>query len=848
MEPTKDTIPAFSPDAKISKELKNVLIAFNQEHEIIKQTIAEVAQSKGYKNELNGNSQKANFRDFIDMVEPDARLSEEEVREKAAQLAEDYMSDDPELRKNRLKEFLDRIDAVDITGLDYSCLTGHDMGERTEPYNLTPSERDVLTLLTIARADQAVAVKLLENPNYLKERYLDEKDRFLFELKQELLITKGFSNYFSNVLLPNNGLSAGFAPLEAIPNDHVRDAMALSPAFGAFVYSQSKAALYDQPAKESLQFKFPDSLGRELNGIVTQKKLTSTQKNFVLNAFDRTFGVLTGNKFAKEYMADAGLSQEDMIFIDGESLAEKMQKEYPNLTGYQRTDTAKHLTIQAMLSGQHRVEVASLQRNGKDSYSFQIAAMEADLHAMDRYELQEEHSAFRRAFNFGLTKIKTRADRADELWKKDPERIKRHKDIQDSVFKQMNASIDAKEAPGRREQERVRMKESVDRREQSIHNNDLAFFGWILNGNRPDNYTPEISEALNKAVPEALTAAISKGTLEALGFNQSAETYSPVGTFERSDSRGSVVSLYAMLHGMSMEDVLSTDPALNQKKEEIGRSFIEEFKILGEDEFHQKNGADADYKAYFEAKNKNIYGLYRQFEEFLGNMSIEPFMQNTMEGLIKNYTKIDFINSCVQNAMQTPADDIKDMWGKENYRALSRKLGRVADVGNNIGLYCKFIASQSYAAPDFDDKDACKDIGIAVATKTNMKDFQEHCSGFRTIEEMHQYIGQDWIDRSRTLFGHAGGYCRQNPEIARDGMRYVLTGENPIHSFGEDSFHVTIATAAEIRSLKKEEQHVERRRIDANRFVNTAGENRNVNLSQPQARSHGRENQKSNSK
>lgn len=735
METTNHTISAIRPDAVLSPELKAALFKYQDHYEIVNKEAIEIAAEMGYSQNRVANAKRLDLRYFGAMVNHESWMTDEMVKQNAQEFARDFMGDQ---REKRLNEFYDRIDSIDIAQLDYSCLTEPNPPKREAKGLLTKSEHDMYKLLTALRADQAVNDHMKDYPEYMDIRYPSWDAKKEFEWKRDLM-TNGFQTYLTMVLLANNDLSSGFREISGAKNATEQfEFTVLAPAFACFAYSQKMAILKGEPYNQSLKFKIPDCFSDRLYHLYHEQdgNASAASLQFADDFLEQTLKVIWKDDTMETSMKQFNLGLGDLVFVEGESLSERIDKKFPDLSPDEREKRIKIEAIKVLLKGEEHVDIARFQTNERGDYSLHISTLEPDLHALDQHEIQREHSAFHRAFDFGLSKIKTRADRADELQKNDKDRSKRYGDVRSGIYNKIGKAINQNEYDKKRQADQIRMKEGVEARQRSIKANDAAFFGWLADPNGAAEYTPEVEAALCERVPKAFEIRISPEDREALKINT--EIYAPVVVIQRPDSRGSVVSLYAMTQGMTLDEVLSTDPSLNEEKTAIGKRFVEEFKILGKEEFLQRNGADADYRTYFEQRRQEIGKLYETLHEQFTNLPSAPFLDTSIEGIAENYKKLDFIASCAQNINQTVNPDIRSQYVKDS-KELDEQRTVIAGTAKSLTYYADFLSEERYINPDYErDKTRVQTIS---GYKEIFEKVPEKCQGTETVWEMKDRLG-----------------------------------------------------------------------------------------------------------
>ena len=431
---------------EFSPQLKAALDQWEHKMELI-QSIAvdKVGLNPGY-----------DQRDFGEMVEYTYDMTDEEVRARTEQYISDYVSGDPARRKQRLDEFYDRVDAFNPMELDLSCLEGNDQGERGQD-GLTPSERDVMRLIAAVRRDQTVATKLKENPEYGQERYADW-EKMAWKRKQDELMTAGFDNYVVWGLLYHNGYEQNLQPVRGPEVKDIQilgaNAMtALEPILARFGQNNEAEGeipftIEDNPA----YYEFLRKKQRESGNTDAATEI----EDLCRNAVEAPFLYNERTKLIKEY----GFDRMDLIFIDGVSVNELFAEKYADMTQGKRESMMRQEIMAAVMSGEQRVEVVTLDQNESGDVVPKVNTVKANLHALDKREKEQEHNWFRRLFDWGPFKIKTRADQADQLSETDDEKEERQR----ALLERVNRSIAQKREA---EQSMAEHREAIHTRERS---------------------------------------------------------------------------------------------------------------------------------------------------------------------------------------------------------------------------------------------------------------------------------------------------------------------------------------------------------------------------------------------
>ena len=773
----------FTTDVTISSELKEAIIAFGINGDRKYDAALKVAKGYGIEQasairNMAANPKRMDLRDFGDMIEvvPNAEIGElEKITTEFAQDYMNYESGNPELRKARLDEFYDRIDAIDPFSLDLSCITGKDTGTRSGPDQLTPSERDFMKLIDCCRADQAFQTKEFENQEYFNARYSDPKTRTQKTLIRDLLFNKSLMQYITLGILPMNGVLQNLKPHpDALYG--VNELASLSAQMGFQLYQQDMAALLGEPCDMALHFKVPENL---VNQFYKYGKPDADKSEFKPTSeyFEPLFGPLYSSATTKEYMKEAGLDFEDMIFIDGISAKEKLEKEYPEIDEAEKETAIRHMAMKAMMSGEHRVEFARIQMNEKGTYSMQVSSIQPDLHALDHSEKTHERKGL-----FGLLKHKeTRADRIDKLWAKDPEREVRQNKIRDQVNRKIMASINkrtpavAVEQPkktvvkmnwkefeevkelnvkyGNTEAHREKLKKECYATLKDGEYAENAFFGWAaMNGK-----TSYI--AVSEAIRPKLAEDMKMKNLEISAFMQ---------------NKGTLAGLFGMTLDeplkMSIEEVISNDPQYDAKKELVGKEFVKQMSRMGTAEFSE---------------------IFIKMEQTLEQQSFEPFANHDFSNLTLNLRKINFLSQAVTAWNEVITDQVKENMSPKLDNAAER-LRRIQPL-QSVSTYADFAVSDDYLIADTEkvisrnEARRFNDVATAYICRDLMETMAKQCKGAKTLGEACDKAGTSLTERQALLDERKWeitGYAAN--KHLQEITDFIKTGKSPCHKIDKD--------------------------------------------------------------
>lgn len=381
--------------------------------------------------------EKMDHRDFVEMMNLSPEKSEEEQREYVRNFIGDYTSGDPELRKKCLDDIYDRDDSFNPAALDLSCLKGTDTGSR-EPGGLTNSEKDFMSLIGAFRREQALSVKLKENPGYAQERFgSDTRKQAEYEARR-MAMMNGLISYTDN-MLRNNGFNERLHRGNVAPMAGDGEYVAADLAVG--LYRNSMERLQGGRTGENrLNFSLSPENGNiyGLSGQLAAGKTTNQMKANAAAAFDTSLATLYRSELPVSAMNKMGLDVLDLIHVDGLPARERYGNKYANLSEWEQNRMIKAEVMGAIMEGQ-RVDAVTLELGANGRLKSVPHTLEADLHAYDQMEKRNEHSAFRRFFDRGPGKIQTKADIVDRKNREDRQREARAVQITDSIAQRVAA-------------------------------------------------------------------------------------------------------------------------------------------------------------------------------------------------------------------------------------------------------------------------------------------------------------------------------------------------------------------------------------------------------------------------
>lgn len=361
-------------------------------------------------------------------------------------------------------------------------------------------------------------------------------------------------------------------------------------------------------------------------------------------------------------------------------------------------------------------------------------------------------------FNVPLPVITPTKDKANELNEKTQE-------IQAKVAQATNHAIEI----SKRDSQSYEMKLAKKRSDRIASHNDEAFLGYLIDGNTL-NEGESISDRLNATFTETISAKPVNNDKAVLLKNILSEKTlkrdqpALLNTIARKESRSTLIGLYALSKGMSLDEVLSTDPKYDARKREIGAEFVNKISLMDSNTFNaseQSKGGTVSYETYLQDKKQTMTQMYADLNQTLLNQSVDFLKDCSLENITANYTRINFIAQAAVNVDQSFLEELKNQDSKE-ISTLADKTYHVQLGMKYIRDYCNYITSKDYAFPACDRptknmKDSSKDlISMGVLGRLGIEKLTRDLSSFNsteplTAEHAFQNFDQRWIEQTSDL-------------------------------------------------------------------------------------------------
>lgn len=471
----------------------------------------------------------------------------------------------------------------------------------------------------------------------------------------------------------------------------------------------------------------------------------------------------------------------ETVFLDGKPALSVLPKQKEGETKDAYMNRMKCEVVAYALEGKARMDVAPFVKTG-DGYEYRNPI---PVHV--QVNLKEEVSVWKRFKSFlGIKPRETRKEIAERISLTEIGMEDDHREIEAYIREKVEI-----------ERNHQRMKKAVEKAEEATTQAEMDFFG-----------------ARADAMGEICMVTMSKQTAEALEIpdRESQEiketktaSVAMMKTLYRKQSRVALCRLYAMTQGMTVEEVLSSDPALRARKAEIGNAFIEKVSVLSEEEFMKQNGKDADYKAYFHERQTEIGNTLENMMRCLGSQPFDFFRDASPERLAEAYQKGAFFTQVTQDLFQCCPQHVKALNydEMEHLEVSMRCIGEMVHVAN----YCEnYMADEIYADPRFDDLSGIRKVLNAAAERTAMDLFMDETKGVTSLMELKDITNGAWAESMMMLKIDMYDKLCNDPQMVAMSSRYAQTGKRPTVFFNKETREYAFGDSKTIAGLTKAEK------------------------------------------
>lgn len=366
---------------------------------------------------------------------------------------------------------------------------------------------------------------------------------------------------------------------------------------------------------------------------------------------------------------------------------------------------------------------------------------------------------------------------ADKSWENDFEELSKP-EIQNSVrrVRMREQKVSAKEAARQeeREQQRRMMENTIEKHIQNQKRDDQAYFGFLGEN----------------------ALAIGSQMAELTRFLEDGKEYYTLNTMGRQASRVNVVRAYALMRGMSLEDMLSGDPALDERKGEIGREFVEKITMLSQEEYGKLHGSEAGYEQYRAEKKEEIFQMAREMHPVIMGIPYEPLADIRPETLAAAYEKGMFIRNISQDFEQS--FNIMKIHHRDEMDAMTDRTRAMGEY-KRLGDYCDFLASDSYVRPDTMEHTDAPEIANAMLARESLKTYVKATAECRTCGDLSAKIDEERAMSEVLLTEALHSKVSKSAEDYQQMAEDLTVGTDPVCFFDDREKLYVVGEPREIR-------------------------------------------------
>lgn len=370
---------------------------------------------------------------------------------------------------------------------------------------------------------------------------------------------------------------------------------------------------------------------------------------------------------------------------------------------------------------------------------------------------------------------------ADKSWQAEFEEIA-EKDIQNAKRRvRLQGEVTGKEAEGIRHRawQRDVMKGVLDKSIDLQKADDQAYFGFL--GNTSQSIGEEIDE---------ISIVARDGNQVQLMKN-----------LDRESSRVSIIRAYALTKGMTLQEVLSGDPSLNERKREIGAEFLDRIRLVGKAEYQEINGPDADYDQYLRERQTGAFQMAREIHEAIVGLPYQPLEDLKAETLAARYEEISFFRDASKDFQQNFAS-LKDVYGNE-LDEMNTAEDAISEL-DHITKYCKFLVSDTFVMPDRQTQSDSDKIAEALIESEGAKRFLKDTSHMTRLGQICETIDLPWKIAHMEMQMNALPMVSGSPEGYEETLHYVTTGTKPVCLFDEKENRFVLGSVKAMEQKQKE--------------------------------------------
>ncbi len=449
------------------------------------------------------------------------------------------------------------------------------------------------------------------------------------------------------------------------------------------------------------------------------------------------------------------------VFVDGKSLAEWLPYR-SNETHQEYQARAKCEVVAYALEGKGKVDICPYVKTG-DGYRLSDPI---PMHV--KVNLTEEIPVWKRALRFFHIKSETKKEKAERISLKELNEEERLGSVREQL-----AGIQE------RERNRQMALTAISRHRQHTVKDDQAYFGFL----------GDSSDAVMSGIRKALYNEKQDRLLE---------------TMERMSSRVNFVRLYALSKGMTMEEVLSDDPALLDRKQEIGKEMVNMFSISDEADYRKEHGAQADYEGYLTERRKEAYEVTKQILQAVKLLPYEAMPDLSPKTLSDFYARNQFMGEAMGDLYQCTSDNGKNVNPAE-YDTISQEMYDMREI-RHAADFINAMAKDGYVMSHCFRAEDTMGIVDGITARENAARYQRDTSAVTLWGQIPGSIDDQWFSNAETLRYNLSSFVSEPKNRAECG-RYLADGKNPVCVYDKGSRQYHVGTAAEIRRITHEIQH-----------------------------------------
>ena len=518
-------------------------------------------------------------------------------------------------------------------------------GDKFDPVTMDMDDPEqVGKLLQCLLIDQTIAVKKLENPEYVKKRYPTPESRNLMDARD--LFRMAMSTSVMTNLLANNIKIDIKLSLPQPVLDNTRSIQDCQEKYAKSMMDLAiqtngnlpKSTTFDLPILDE----FVPCIGKNVEDMPYFPSAAKDKMFDYTTRFVETTLLQMGTKNIQGLKEAGIVNPREALYVDGQPFAAFVDEHFPN---NDRSEILRANTVAACIfSGKYKLDVVHAYRNENGEMQYEAKTLRAAVTPEQEKLHLQQYSWLRRLFNWGPFRIETLQEKMDRI-ANDPNTEARHTSIIEDQKEKIETGI-------------KKNAEIVQKRKLDVARNEARREAYRTEKTRLEETVAQWDkDSVIGILGQQITATYHVGSKQVAGVCDAIRTeipnISPAKRYDKVAPMFAKVVLYSQL----CNERAANGGQPGKIEKQLGEGNTEE-NIQNAVEQMANNPV---FKALFLEKtaSKNITPAYpdnTKFETMMGNGGCERFLQEYMQ-------KLQAVTN--QKAPEAPANEMEMAQQKE---------------------------------------------------------------------------------------------------------------------------------------------------------------------------------------